>query len=288
MVQKTVVVPQLQFFVGRRLSFRAAEADPHGPDNSADHRDPALAVRFWWSMSLLCGSCKFSGAAVEKTFVLPQFQLVEKSPPVVSNHRCSVVQTAENLDKVIDAPVMQGVLVVDIPVIVPRPVPMVFPVRKTIETPLRSTLTGSRCPCCAGRALHACVCATTGQAGPDNSELLGGAAGAVPVKCGRRCVHAVTSSRQSRDEVQIRSSTSSRRTEMGFLPHFEAFFALRPAGREGQGGGDAGSLLPGYGQTHLINTQVRTTTTTTTTRALTVKVGNTSVRTCSFAVVSSG
>ena len=26
---------------------------------------------------------------------------------------------------------------------------------------------------------------------------------------------------------------------------FEAFFALRPAGREGQGGGDAGSLLPG-------------------------------------------
>ena len=38
--------------------------------------------------------------------------------------------------------------------------------------------------------------------------------------CGRRCVHAATSSRQSRDEVQIRSSTSSRRTEMGFLPHF--------------------------------------------------------------------
>ena len=38
--------------------------------------------------------------------------------------------------------------------------------------------------------------------------------------CGRRCVHAATSSRQYRDEVQIRSSTSSRRTEMGFLPHF--------------------------------------------------------------------
>ena len=94
--QKTVVVPQLQFFVSRRHSFRDAEADPHGPDYSADHRDLAFAVHFWWSMSLLCGSCKFSGTAVEKTFVLPQFQLVEKSPPVVPNHRCSVVQTAEN------------------------------------------------------------------------------------------------------------------------------------------------------------------------------------------------
>ena len=38
--------------------------------------------------------------------------------------------------------------------------------------------------------------------------------------CGRRFVHAATSSRQSRDGVQIRSSTSSRRTELGCLPHF--------------------------------------------------------------------
>ena len=49
------------------------------PDYSADHRDLAFAAHYWWSMSLLCGSCKFSGAAVEKTFVLPQLQLVEKS-----------------------------------------------------------------------------------------------------------------------------------------------------------------------------------------------------------------
>ena len=34
---------------------------------------------FWWSMSLLCESCMFSGAVVEKTFALPQLQLVEKS-----------------------------------------------------------------------------------------------------------------------------------------------------------------------------------------------------------------
>ena len=37
--------------------------------------------------------------------------------------------------------------------------------------------------------------------------------------CGRRFVLAATSSRQSRDGVQIRSSTSSRRTDLGFLPH---------------------------------------------------------------------
>ena len=39
-------------------------------------------------MSPLCEPCSLSGAAVEKTFVLPQLQLVEKLPPVV--------QTAEN------------------------------------------------------------------------------------------------------------------------------------------------------------------------------------------------
>ena len=61
-----------------------------------------------------------------------------------------VIPQLQFLDKVIDAPVVQGVLVVDIPVMVPRPIPMVFPVRKTIETPLRSTFPGGRCPSCAG------------------------------------------------------------------------------------------------------------------------------------------
>ena len=37
-VQKTVEIPQLQFFnIVVVFSFRAAEADPHGPDSSADH-----------------------------------------------------------------------------------------------------------------------------------------------------------------------------------------------------------------------------------------------------------
>ena len=44
-VLKTAVVPQLQFIACRRLPFRAAEADPHGPDCSADHRDSPVAVR---------------------------------------------------------------------------------------------------------------------------------------------------------------------------------------------------------------------------------------------------
>ena len=51
--------------------FRSAEAVPHGLDCSADHRDSPVAVRFL--MSPLCGSCRFSGAAVEKTVSLPQF-----------------------------------------------------------------------------------------------------------------------------------------------------------------------------------------------------------------------
>ena len=46
MVQKTVVAPQLLFFVGRQHSFRAADADPHGPVCSADHGDSAVAAYF--------------------------------------------------------------------------------------------------------------------------------------------------------------------------------------------------------------------------------------------------
>ena len=46
MVQKIVEPPQLQFIVGRRHPLCSAEADPHGPDCSADHRDSSDAVRF--------------------------------------------------------------------------------------------------------------------------------------------------------------------------------------------------------------------------------------------------
>ena len=79
MVQKTVVVPQLQFIVGRRHFFRAADADPHGPVCSADHGDYTVAAYFGGRCPCCAGSCRFSGAAVEKTLALPQLQLVEKS-----------------------------------------------------------------------------------------------------------------------------------------------------------------------------------------------------------------
>ena len=86
----------------RRLPLRAAEADPHGLFSPS-------CSSFFGGRSLLCGSCRFSGAAVEKTPALPQLQF---------NHRCSVVQTAENCR-------CSSSLVVDFPVVVQRLIPMV-------------------------------------------------------------------------------------------------------------------------------------------------------------------
>ena len=43
-VQKAVLVPHLQFLEGRRLFFVTAEANPHGPACSENHRDSAVAV----------------------------------------------------------------------------------------------------------------------------------------------------------------------------------------------------------------------------------------------------
>ena len=60
-------------------SFCSAEADPHGPVCSADHGDFAVAAYFGGRCPCCAGSCRFSGAAVEKTLALPQLQLVEKS-----------------------------------------------------------------------------------------------------------------------------------------------------------------------------------------------------------------
>ena len=62
-------------------------------------------------------------------------------PDCLSDHRDSPVASHG-----VQCPVVQGVLVVDIPVVVQRPIPMVLPVWKTIETPLCSTFPGGRCP----------------------------------------------------------------------------------------------------------------------------------------------
>ena len=58
--------------------------------NSEDHRGSTVAVRIWWSLSPLLGRAVSQVPPVEKTFVLPQLQLVEKLP--------AVVQTAETAE----------------------------------------------------------------------------------------------------------------------------------------------------------------------------------------------
>ena len=78
-VQKTADSPQLQSIAGRQHPLRAANADPHGPVCSADHGDSTVAAYFGGLCSCCAGSCRFSGAAVEKPLALPQLQLVEKS-----------------------------------------------------------------------------------------------------------------------------------------------------------------------------------------------------------------
>ena len=57
---ETAESPQLQFIAGHRHPFRAAEADPHDPHYSTDHRDSPVAVSIWWSMSPLCGPCSLT------------------------------------------------------------------------------------------------------------------------------------------------------------------------------------------------------------------------------------
>ena len=71
-----MVVPQLRFIVGRQHPLRAANADPHGPVCSADHGDSTGAASFGGRCPCCARSCRFSGAAVEKTLALPQLQLV--------------------------------------------------------------------------------------------------------------------------------------------------------------------------------------------------------------------
>ena len=62
--------PQLQFIDGRRHPFRAAYADPHGPDYSADHRVSTVAVLSWWSMFLLAGCVDSSLLGYDCAFAL--------------------------------------------------------------------------------------------------------------------------------------------------------------------------------------------------------------------------
>ena len=57
---------------GHWRSLRSAEAEPHGPDYSADHRVSTVAVLSWWSMFLLAG-CADSSLLVRLCFRSPWF-----------------------------------------------------------------------------------------------------------------------------------------------------------------------------------------------------------------------
>ena len=81
MVQKSVVVPQMQFIEGRRHPFRAAEAVPHGPVCSVYHRDFAVAVRCLVDDDPAVRVVQDSQVqSLEETVVLPQFQLADVVP----------------------------------------------------------------------------------------------------------------------------------------------------------------------------------------------------------------
>ena len=142
-----VPVLQLQFIIVVVYTPVVAQSLSNGPDSSSDLGFPSCFTL--WSMPSLCRSFRFT---------FPSWRRGLSHGPDCLDHRDSQLQF---LDKVIDAPVVQGVLVVDIPVMVPRPVPMVFLVRKTIETPLRSTFPGGRCPCCASLQVPGAVVVET-------------------------------------------------------------------------------------------------------------------------------
>ena len=136
MVQKTVVLPQLQFIASRRHPFRAAEADPHGPDCSADHRDFPGAVR-----------CQvvddpFLDVDVQKTAEISQLQLINKgfNIPVLAQRLLPMVQAVLRtigipqllVDNGVDAPVLPVVQVSQV-VMTQRLIPMVQTVQQTME-----------------------------------------------------------------------------------------------------------------------------------------------------------
>ena len=113
MVQKSEVLPQLQSIAGRRhsLSFRRGRSQWSSLFSRPQRFHYCCSIT--GGRSLLCGSCRFSNAAVETTLALPQLQF---------NHRfCG--SDCRKLRKLRSC---CSSLVVDFPVVVQRPRPMVF------------------------------------------------------------------------------------------------------------------------------------------------------------------
>ena len=102
-------VPQLQFIEGRRHPCLYADADPHGPVCSENHRDSPVARRHGGRCPFRAGRSGSHVQVVGGTVVLPQFLHVEK-----------IVVSFE---------------VVDILVVTQRLFPMVQAFQQTIEIP---------------------------------------------------------------------------------------------------------------------------------------------------------
>ena len=96
MVQKTVV-PQLPSIEGRRHSFRAAEADPDGPDYSADHTDSAVAVLFVGRCPCCAGRADSQVPPWRRHSCSHSCSSLRKSVPVANNHRCIPVGTQRQI-----------------------------------------------------------------------------------------------------------------------------------------------------------------------------------------------
>ena len=111
----------MQFIYGCRLSLRNAEADSHGP--AVDHRDFAVAVCVWWSMSLVCSRAGSSSAAAVLLRGRPHpCRCAESIPWSRQFVRTGIPQL---LYKVVDVPVVQ-VVQVHFPVVAQRQSPWSF------------------------------------------------------------------------------------------------------------------------------------------------------------------
>ena len=89
--QKTLEVPQLPFFAGRRHPSHGAVAYPHGPARSEYHRGSAVAV------------CQVVDAPVMQVVVISV--VVQRQIPMVLFRTIDVLQS-QHTDKVIDVPVV--------------------------------------------------------------------------------------------------------------------------------------------------------------------------------------
>ena len=102
-------VLQLLFIEGRRHPRLCAEADPHGPGWSENHRDSPVH-RHGGRFPCCAGRTGSQGQVVDETVVLPQFLLVEK---IVARRKLQLPQ-------------LQFFMVVHISVVAQRQVPMVL------------------------------------------------------------------------------------------------------------------------------------------------------------------